>query len=79
MKERNPLQTVLRFIEENINQKGIFFRDSSHKRVMKIRRIFHDLICGRYFELLSLLSGESNLFENAHARILNSLIDARRG
>lgn len=46
MKERNPLQTVLRFIEENINQKGIFFRDSSHKRVMKIR-IFHDLICGR--------------------------------
>ena len=63
MKERNPLQTVLRFIEENINQKGIFFRDSSHKRVIKIQRIF-DLICGRCFELLSLLSGESNLFEN---------------
>lgn len=36
MKERNPLQTVLRFIEENINQKGIFFRDSSHKRVMNM-------------------------------------------
>lgn len=46
MKERNPLQTVLRFIEENINQKGIFFRDSSHKRVIKIQRIF-DLIFGR--------------------------------